>query len=84
MTETVLDYDQLQLIGLRPSKKSAITDEPRLQHNARIEVSMLAIKPIAIERKPPMNQPRSAYLPAASSGVTMLVPSDPFSQRAGT
>lgn len=83
MTQTVLDYDQLQLIGRPTIKKPAITDEPRLKPNGWIALSMIALKQAAIERNPFINQPRSACLPVASSGSPVRDPAAPWSQRAG-
>ena len=60
MTQTVLDYDQLQLIGRPTIKKPAITDEPRLKPNGWNALSMISVKQAALERDPFMNQLRSA------------------------
>ena len=64
MTQTVLDYDQLQLTGLPSMRKPAITGEQ----------SLMNMKELSCRRL--MNLRRSACLPAASSGSPALAPSD--------
>ena len=64
MTQTVLDYDQLQLTGLPSVKKPAITGEQ----------SLMNMKELSCRRL--MNLRRSACLLAASSDLPMPGRSD--------
>ena len=59
MTQTILDYDQLRLVGLPSMKKPAIAGEQSLIHMKELRCMRL------------MNPRRSACLLAASSDLPM-------------